>query len=67
MPLLIHADLEKQLLYMEVGLCSLEDLKLDSEEKNLTLSDTFTHSILVTAIKAVESLISNFDRTTGTP
>lgn len=32
MPKLIYADLDKKLLFMELGLCSLEDLKNDSEE-----------------------------------
>jgi len=47
MPKLIFADLEKQLLYMELGLCSLEELKQDSDEMGYNFSDEFTYQILV--------------------
>lgn len=43
MPKLVYQDLEKQLLFMELGLCSLEDLKNDSEENQYKFSDEFTY------------------------
>lgn len=65
MPKLIHADLKKQVLYMELGLCSLDDLKSDSEKNHYSFSDDFTYAVLINIIKAVESLISNVDKQTG--
>lgn len=65
MPRLIYADLEKQLLFMELGLCSLEDLKNDSEDNNYTFDDEFTYQVLLNIIKAIESLLSHVDHTTG--
>jgi hypothetical protein len=52
---------------MELGLCSLEDLKHDSEANNYSFSDAFTHAVLLTAIKSVEALITNVDSVSGKP
>ncbi|KAL4503986.1 hypothetical protein ABPG72_022616 [Tetrahymena utriculariae] len=64
MPKLFYLDLDKQLLFMELGLCSLEDLKNDSEENGYKFSDEFTYQVLVNLIKAVESLLSNYNSET---
>lgn len=59
MPKLIHPDLNKKILFMELGMCSLEDIKSYADSINYVLPDNFTHSILVNLINAIDSLLAN--------
>ncbi|KAL4473656.1 hypothetical protein ABPG74_022520 [Tetrahymena malaccensis] len=60
MPQLIGQDIDKRILYIELGLCSLHDLKQDSQKRGYKLDDHFTFSILINIIQAIESMLSNY-------
>ncbi|EAR92437.1 kinase domain protein (macronuclear) [Tetrahymena thermophila SB210] len=61
MPKLIGQDIDQRILYIELGLCSLYDLKQDSLKRGYKLDDHFTFSILVNIIQAIESMLSNYN------
>ncbi|KAL4503973.1 hypothetical protein ABPG72_022603 [Tetrahymena utriculariae] len=61
MPLLIGQDIDLRILYIELGLCSLHDLKQDSLKRGYKLDDNFTFSILINIIQAIESMLSNYN------
>ncbi|EAR92439.2 hypothetical protein TTHERM_00085370 (macronuclear) [Tetrahymena thermophila SB210] len=62
MPSLLGQDIEQQILFIELGLCSLYDLKMYSEKQNYKISDNLAYSILINLFQAIESLLQNFDQ-----
>ncbi|EAR92438.2 hypothetical protein TTHERM_00085360 (macronuclear) [Tetrahymena thermophila SB210] len=62
MPKLLNYDVDNQILFMELGLCNLYDLKIDSIQNEYDFTDEFTYSILINLIQAVESLLKNYNQ-----
>ncbi|KAL4503971.1 hypothetical protein ABPG72_022601 [Tetrahymena utriculariae] len=62
MPKLLSYDVDNQILFMELGLCNLYDLKIDSIQNEFDFTDEFTYSILINIICAVESLLQNYNQ-----
>ncbi|KAL4473653.1 hypothetical protein ABPG74_022517 [Tetrahymena malaccensis] len=62
MPSLLGQDIEEQILFIELGLCSLYDLKIQSDKKNYKVTDDLAYSILINLFQAIESLLQNFDK-----
>ncbi|KAL4473654.1 hypothetical protein ABPG74_022518 [Tetrahymena malaccensis] len=62
MPKLLNYDVDNQILFMELGLCNLYDLKFDSIQNDYEFTDDFTYSILINLFNAVESLLQNYNQ-----
>ncbi|KAL4503970.1 hypothetical protein ABPG72_022600 [Tetrahymena utriculariae] len=60
-PSLLGQDIEQQILFIELGLCSLYDLKMKNEKINSQITDDLAYSILINLFQAIESLLQNFD------
>ncbi|KAL4473655.1 hypothetical protein ABPG74_022519 [Tetrahymena malaccensis] len=61
MPKIIGQDIEEQIIFLELGLCNLYNLKIDSQVNDYNLTDDFTFQVLINIFNAVESLLGNIN------
>ncbi|KAL4503972.1 hypothetical protein ABPG72_022602 [Tetrahymena utriculariae] len=67
MPKIRGQDIEEQIIFLELGLCNLYKLKIDSQINNYKLTDEFTFQVLINIFNAIESLLANKNPKIQTP